>query len=56
MKKPEKTTKNGAKQTADAKNDLTTLPLDQVEKKIGYSPDGLSNDRLKLLAYRFLIP
>ena len=42
MKKPGTTPKNDAQPPPDPKDDLKALPLAQVEKKLGYSPDGLS--------------
>ncbi len=33
---------NDPKSTPDAKDDLKSLPLAEVEKKLGFSPDGLS--------------
>ena len=38
--------KPGSKPNApDAKDDLKSLPMPEVEKKLGSSPDGLSSSR-----------
>ncbi len=41
-KSPESKPKPDAPDTKDAKDDLKTLPMAEVEKKLGSSPDGLS--------------
>ena len=40
--KPDTDQPKTTKQKLDAKDDLKSLPLPEVEKKLGSSPDGLS--------------
>ncbi len=42
MKEDKEATKNKPESKPEAKDDLKSLPLPEVEKKLGSSPDGLS--------------
>lgn len=45
--KPESKTKSKPNPQADAKNELKSLPMEEVEKKLGSSKDGLSDAEAK---------